>query len=82
MLQCQYNLYDGVVCVHRHVHYMCKCVLRVRILGVRLVICHILMCLCVQKGGEIPKAVRAKLTKVQLSFGDPFEQVCGEGFLA
>lgn len=68
--------------IHRHVHYMCKCVLRVRILGVRLVICHILMCLCVQKGGEIPKAVRAKLTKVQLSFGDPFEQVCGEGFLA
>ena len=43
-------------------------------------ICHNLMCLCVQKDSEIHEAVRAKLIKVQLSFGDPFEQVCGEGF--
>lgn len=51
-------------------------------LGVRLVICPKLMFLCVQKGSEVPEAVRAKLIKVQLSFGDPFEQVCGESFLA
>ena len=31
---------------------------------------------CIQRGSEIPEAVRAKLTEIRLSFGDPFEQVC------
>ena len=31
---------------------------------------------CIQGGSEIPEVVRAKLTKIRLSFGDPFEQVC------
>ena len=31
---------------------------------------------CIQGGSEIPEAVRAMLTEIRLSFGDPFEQVC------
>ena len=38
--------------------------------------CHKLNVLCTQKGSEVSEAVRAKLTKIQHSFGDPFEQVC------